>query len=134
VRASNVEEPFDLAEWIVHEGLAEVFTVEVCGPESTGAWYSTVTGKTLDAVWEKVMAAFGTGLTFRDWTPFVLGDVVGARMGLKPVGVPHMGGYAVGRRIVENYLAATGLKAAQVMVRPAAEIIERAGAKASRSG
>jgi len=36
VRTPNVSEPFNLAEWIVHEGLAEVFTVEVCGPESTG--------------------------------------------------------------------------------------------------
>ena len=41
------------------------------------------------------------------WTPYVLGDEVGVRMGLRPVGVPHMGGYAVGRLIIERYLAAT---------------------------
>jgi uncharacterized protein YjaZ len=127
VRTPNVEDPFNLAEWVIHEGLAEVFTVEVCGPDSTGAWYSGITGKAFDDTWDKVTAAFGSGATFRDWTPYVLGDEVGARMGLQPVGVPHMGGYAVGRRIVERYLTATGLNAAQAMCHPAGEIIERAG-------
>jgi uncharacterized protein YjaZ len=38
-----------------------------------------------------------------------------------------MGGYAVGRRIVERYLAATGLEAAQAIVRPVHELLEGAG-------
>jgi uncharacterized protein YjaZ len=127
LRTPNVESHFDLAEWVVHEGLAEVFTVEVCGPDSTGAWYAPVAGKVLDAAWQKVTAAFGTGRSFPDWTPYVLGDEVAGRMGLRPVGVPHMGGYAVGRAIVERYLAATGLKAAQAIVRPTAEILASVG-------
>jgi len=127
LRTPNVEGHFDLAEWVIHEGLAEVFTVEVCGPDSTGAWYSSVAGKELDAAWQKVTAAFGTGRSFPDWTPYVLGDEVAARMGLRPVGVPHMGGYAVGRAIIERYLAATGLKAAQAMVRPKNEILAGVG-------
>jgi uncharacterized protein YjaZ len=129
VRTPNVDDAFNLAEWVIHEGLAEVFTIEVCGADSTGAWYAGVTGKVLDKALATVTKAFGTGVTFKDWTPYVLGDDVAARMGLTPVGVPHMGGYAVGRRIVEKYLAATGLRAAQVMVRPAAEIIAGAGIK-----
>jgi uncharacterized protein YjaZ len=40
-----------------------------------------------------------------------------------------MGGYAVGRQIVERYLAATGLRAAQAIVRPTAEILQAAGIK-----
>ena len=127
LRTPNVEGHFDLAEWVVHEGLAEVFTVEVCGQDSTGAWYAPVAGKVLDATLKKVTAAFGSGHSFPDWTPYVLGDEVAGRMGLRPVGVPHMGGYAVGRAIVERYLAATGLKAAQAIVRPTAEILAGAG-------
>jgi uncharacterized protein YjaZ len=129
VRTPNVEDPFSLAEWVIHEGLAEVFTVEVCGAESTGAWYAGIKGKAFDSAWEKVIGAFGTGASFADWSPYVLGDDVAGRMGAKAAGVPHMGGYAVGRRIVEKYLAATGLKAAQAMVRPASEIIAGAGVK-----
>lgn len=127
IRTPNVTGHFNLAEWVIHEGLAEVFTVEVCGADSTGAWYSHVTGKDLDAAWDKVTAAFGTGRSFPDWTPYVLGDEVAGRMGLRPVGIPHMGGYAVGRAIVERYLAATGLKAAQAIVRPTAEILAGVG-------
>jgi len=127
VRTPNIADPFDLAEWVIHEGLAEVFTVEVCGPDSTGGWYAGVTGKLFDETWDKVVGAFGTGSSFRDWSPYVLGDEVAKRMGSEPVGVPHMGGYAVGRKIVERYLGATKLKAAQAMVRPASEILEGAG-------
>jgi uncharacterized protein YjaZ len=38
-----------------------------------------------------------------------------------------MAGYAVGRLIVERYLASTGLRAAQAIVRPTAEILNGAG-------
>jgi uncharacterized protein YjaZ len=127
IRTPNTVGHFDLAEWVIHEGLAEVFTVEVCGADSTGAWYAAVTGKLLDAAWDKVTSAFGSGHSFPDWTPYVLGDEVAGRMGLRPVGVPHMGGYAVGRAIIERYLNATGLKAAQAIVRPTAEILAGVG-------
>jgi uncharacterized protein YjaZ len=129
LRTPNVETRFNLAEWVIQEGLAEVFTVEVCGPDSTGAWYAGVTGPILDDAFEKVTGAFGTGMSFPDWTPFVFGDIVAERMGLRTAGVPHMGGYAVGRLIVERYLAKTGLRAAQAIVRPTAEILSGAGVK-----
>ena len=58
LRTPNIETGFNLAEWIIHEGLAEVFTVEVCGPDSTGAWYAGVTGDKLDAAYETVTGAF----------------------------------------------------------------------------
>ena len=132
LRTPNIDGQFSLAEWVVHEGLAEVFTVEVCGEGSTGAWYSTVTGQVLNDAYEKVTGAFGTGASFRDWAPYVLGDVVAERTGGQPVGVPHMGGYAVGRLIVERYLRSTGLKAAQAIVRPAPEILAGAGAPTGR--
>jgi uncharacterized protein YjaZ len=126
-RTPNVEGMFNLAEWVVQEGLAEVFTVEVCGLDSTGGWYAGVTGTVLEAAWSKVTGAFGTGGSFEDWTPYVLGDDVSSRIGLRPAGVPHMGGYAVGRRIIERYLAATGLRAAQAIVRPTSEILAGVG-------
>jgi uncharacterized protein YjaZ len=128
LRTPNVR-GFDLAEWIVQEGLAELFAVEVCGPDSTGAWYAGVTGERFDRAWETVTGAFGTGRSFPDWSPYVLGDPTAARFGRPPVGVPHMGGYAVGRRIVERYLAATGESAAAAIATPAATILEVAGVR-----
>ena len=131
LRTPNVESRFNLAEWVIHEGLAEVFTVEVCGPDSTGAWYAGVTGAALDEAFEKITGAFGTGTSFPDWTPYVLGDAVAERMGLRTAGIPHMGGYAVGRRIIDRYIEKTGLKAAQAIVRPSAEILAGAGVTSS---
>jgi uncharacterized protein YjaZ len=132
LRTPNIETGFNLAEWVVHEGLAEVFTIEVCGPDSTGAWYSEVTGDALDEAYEKVTGAFDTGNGFADWTPLVLGDLIAERLGGRPAGVPHMGGYAVGRRIVERYLEATGLKAAHIIARPTSEILAGAGVPTAR--
>ncbi len=127
LRTPNVETQFNLAEWVIQEGLAELFTVEVCGADSTGAWYAGVTGPALEAAYATVTGAFGTGSSFAEWTGYVLGDDIAGRMGRRPVGVPHMGGYAVGRRIVERYLEKTCLKAAQAIVRPTAEILAGAG-------
>ena len=127
LRTPNIETQFNLAEWVVQEGLAEEFTAEVCGAESTGAWYAGVTGPALDAAYATVTGAFGTGSSFAEWTAYVLGDDIAGRMGRRPVGIPHMGGYAVGRRIVERYLEKTGLKAGQAIVRPTAEILAGAG-------
>jgi uncharacterized protein YjaZ len=133
LRTPNIDTGFNLAEWVIHEGLAEVFTVEVCGAGSTGAWYADVKGPELDFAFEKVTGAFDTGSGFAEWTPYVLGDLVADRIGVQPVGVPHMGGYAVGRRIVERYLEATGLRAAQAIVRPVSEILARAGVTTGRN-
>ena len=133
LRTPNIETGFNLAEWVIHEGLAEVFTVEVCGPDSTGKWYEDVKGDALVAAFERVTGAFDTGNGFADWTPYVLGDAVAERTGARPAGVPHMGGYAVGREIVERYLKATGLRAAQAIVRPVSEILPVAGVPTARS-
>lgn len=132
LRTPNIETSFNLAEWVIHEGLAEVFTVEVCGPDSTGAWYAGVTGDALESAYETITKAFDTGNGFSDWTPYVLGDLVAERIGARPVGVPHMAGYAVGRRIVERYLEATGLKAPNIMARPVSEILAGAGVSTAR--
>src|SRR5260370_10382717 len=88
------------------------------------AGYNPETGMDLDNALDNVIRAFGTGSTFRDWSPYVLGDEVARRIGAEPVGIPHMGGYAVGRRIVERYLAATGLEAAHAIVPPVHELLE----------
>ena len=117
--------------------LARIFTLPVPArlealAEMNGVssfWYAGITGDALDAAYDKVTAAFDTGNGFSDWTPYVLGDLVAERVGARPVGVPHMGGYAVGRRIVERYLEASQLKAAQAIVRPASEILAGAGVR-----
>ena len=131
IRTANVA-GFGLAEWIVQEGLAEAFTLEVLGSGSTGGWYATVTGRELDKTWDRVTAAFGTGQSFLDWTPYVMGDETARRFGAQPAGIPHMGGYAVGRRLIECYLAAANSSAAEAIARPTREILSAAGCEFGR--
>jgi len=125
VRYSNVEwnpATVTVGEHIVAEGLAEAFVRELSGPEAMGPWSSQVTGAAFDDAWAKTMA--NIDLPGMRHTPaFVLGDTAAARFGGEPRGIADMAGYAVGLRIVDNHLAATGLTAAGSSVLPSAEII-----------
>ena len=44
-------------------------------------------GAILDDALVKVTGAFGTGISFPDWTPYVFGDTVAERMGLRTAGL-----------------------------------------------
>ncbi len=56
-------------------------------------------------------------------TAWVHGDATAVRFGATPVGLPTGAGYAVGNRLVDAYLAATGLTAAGALLADAAEVI-----------
>lgn len=125
VRYSNVEwnpATVTVGEHIVAEGLAEAFVRELSGPEAMGPWSSLVTGAAFDDAYAKTMANIDLP-GMRNTPAFVLGDTAAARFGSEPQGIPDMAGYGVGLRIVDRYLAATGLTVAESSVLPSAEII-----------
>ena len=80
------------------------------GPGRTEEIFATVTDA-LDT----------TGM--QNFTAWIHGDASARLFGVDPVGVPTGAGYAVGARIVRNYLAATGTTAAQNVRTPADRII-----------
>jgi uncharacterized protein YjaZ len=49
----------------------------------------------------------------QNFAAWVHGDATAARFGGTPVGLPTGAGYAVGNRLVDAYLAATGQSAAE---------------------
>ena len=57
---------------------------------------------------------------------WVLGDAIAGRFGAPPIGIPTGAGYAVGNRLVDAYLAATGLSASEAVHADAREIIATA--------
>jgi uncharacterized protein YjaZ len=63
----------------------------------------------------------------RHTAAYVLGDTAMRNFGLEPRGIPDMAGYAVGLRLVDRALAATGLTAAEATLLPAAELMRRGG-------
>ncbi|WP_084958379.1 DUF2268 domain-containing protein [Thermoactinospora rubra] len=125
VRYSNVAwDPatVTVGEHVVAEGLAEAFVRELSGPEAMGPWSAMVTGADFERAYEKIVADID--LQGMQHTPaYVLGDSAMARFGGTPRGIPDMAGYAVGLRLVEAHLAATGMSVAASTVLPAAQIL-----------
>jgi uncharacterized protein YjaZ len=129
VRYTNVEwnpVTVTVGEHVVAEGLAEAFVRELSGPEAMGPWSSMVTGEAYESAYERIMADFE--LAGMQNTPaYVLGDSATRSFGQEPRGIPDMAGYAVGLRLVDQALAATGLTATEATLLPASELLRRAG-------
>ncbi|RKT56087.1 DUF2268 domain-containing protein [Saccharothrix australiensis] len=113
-----------VGEQVVSEGLADAFARQLYGDELGHARIG-VPHLRDEAVFDKVVSGLGvTGM--RDFTAWVLGDEVAARYGVPPVGLPTGAGYAVGNRLVDAYLAATGRTAAEALLADSREVVDTA--------
>ncbi|MGY2010067.1 DUF2268 domain-containing protein [Nocardia gipuzkoensis] len=113
-----------VGEHVVSEGLADAFARQLYGDE---LGYARIGVPHLrdDAVFAKVVSGLGvTGM--QNFTAWVHGDATAERFGAAPVGLPTGAGYAVGNRLVDAYLAATGQTAAQALHAAASAIIATA--------
>ncbi|MBB5957998.1 uncharacterized protein YjaZ [Saccharothrix tamanrassetensis] len=113
-----------VGEQVVSEGLADAFARQLCGDE---LGYTRIGVPHLDdeAVFAKVVSGLEvTGM--RDFAAWVHGDAIAARYGATPVGLPTGAGYAVGNRLVDAYLAATGHTAAEALLTDSREVIDTA--------
>ncbi|MGN9784515.1 DUF2268 domain-containing protein [Nonomuraea sp. ZG12] len=127
VRYTNVEwnpATVTVGEHVVAEGLAEAFVRELSGPEAMGPWSGMVRGEEYDRAYELIMADFELA-GMQHTSAYVLGDSAMRLFGQEPRGIPDMSGYAVGLRLVEEHLAATGMTAAQATGLPVAELVRR---------
>ncbi|MCA2222103.1 DUF2268 domain-containing protein [Nonomuraea aurantiaca] len=123
-RYTNVPWHPVVGEHVISEGLAEAFVRELSGAEAMGPWSSMVGGEELDRAYEKIMTDFdleGMLLT----SAYVLGDTTVSRFGQEPRGIPDMAGYAVGLRLVDAHLAATGMTVAESTALPLSQIVPR---------
>jgi uncharacterized protein YjaZ len=113
-----------VGEHVVSEGLADAFARQLHGDE---LGYTRIGVPHLhdEAVFAKVVSGLDvTGM--ENFTAWVHGDASAERFGAAPVGLPTGAGYAVGNRLVDAYLAATGQTAAQALHADSAEIIATA--------
>ncbi len=114
-----------LGEQVVSEGLADAFARQLYG--DLGYTRIGLEAQGDDAVFDKVVAALGvTGM--HNFAAYVHGDATAEQFGATPVGLPTGAGYAVGNRLVDRYLAATGKTAAEALLAPAGKVIEVATA------
>ncbi len=113
-----------VGEQIVSEGLADAFARQLYGDE-LGHTRIGVPHLRDDAVFTKVVSGLEiTGM--RNFAAWVHGDETAARYGGTPVGLPPGAGYAVGNRLVDAYLAATGRTAAEALLADRREVIDTA--------
>ena len=120
-----------VGEQIISEGLADAFARQLYGAP---LGYTPIGVPHLgdEEVFQRVVSGLETG-GMQNFTAWVHGDEAAVRFGAQPVGVPAGGGYAVGNRLVDAYLAATGRTAAEALHVPSREIIDVAlGATSGR--
>lgn len=109
-----------VGEQVISEGLADAFARQLHGDLG----YTRIGIPSLhdDAVFEKVVAGLGvTGM--QHLAAYVHGDATAIRYGGTPVGLPTGAGYAVGNRLMDDYLAAAGQTAADALLVEASEVI-----------
>ncbi|WP_067479916.1 DUF2268 domain-containing protein [Nocardia amamiensis] len=113
-----------VGEHVVSEGLADAFARQLYGDE-LGHTRIGVPHLRDEAVFAKVVSGLGvTGM--QNFTAWVHGDAIAERFGAAPVGLPTGAGYAVGNRLVDAYLLATGQTAAQALHADSSDIIATA--------
>ncbi|MEV0678543.1 DUF2268 domain-containing putative Zn-dependent protease [Actinosynnema sp. NPDC050436] len=113
-----------VGEQVVSEGLADAFARQLHGDE-LGHTRIGVPHLRDDAVFAKVVSGLGvTGM--ENFTAWVHGDATATRYGATPVGLPTGAGYAVGNRLVDAYLAATGRSAAEALLVDSGKVVATA--------
>lgn len=118
-----------VGEQIVSEGLADAFARQLYG-DDLGHARIGVPHLHDDAVFAKVVSGLEiTGM--HNFAAWVLGDETAVRYGGAPVGLPTGAGYAVGNRLVDAYLAATGRTAAEALLADRRDVIDTALARLS---
>jgi uncharacterized protein YjaZ len=115
-----------VGDYIVAEGLAEAFAVELYGNDLLGPWVTGVQGEQL----EQARSVIGGALDTRGFNiirSYIFGDAIAEGSGLPKVGVPPFGGYAVGYQVVQAFVANSGISAAEATFLSAEEIIAGSG-------
>jgi len=119
-----------VAEYSIAEGLAEAFAAELFGEEVIGYYVTDINDEQL-AEAKRVIGSALEVTGFNEVRSYIFGDTISTHMGRPAAGVPDFAGYAIGYRVVRQYLARAGKTVAQATFVPAQEIIAESGFFAS---
>jgi uncharacterized protein YjaZ len=114
------------ADYIVAEGLAESFAAELFGEEVVGYYVTDFNEEEL-ATAKRVIGSALDITGFDAVRGYIFGDTIAAHMGLPKAGVSNFAGYAMGYRVVRQYLERTGKSVAEATFLPSHEIIAESG-------
>lgn len=112
-----------LGEYLIIEGLAEVFATNMFGKHLVGPWVSETSEETL----KRIKPIFKENINvsgFDKISSYMYGDDLSMLQGKAGVGVPYCGGYAIGYHLIEYYLKKTGKTIERATLTPAEEILK----------
>ena len=111
-----------VADYIIHEGIAESFAQSLFGDAVLGYYVTDFDESQLATA--KNLIADGLDKTgFDIIRSYIFGDHLAEKLGLPITGMPEYGGYAIGYRVVQAYLKRTGKSAAEATFASAEEIV-----------
>lgn len=115
-----------VAQYIIHEGVAESFAKALFGEEVLGYYVTDISRDDLQTAGNLI--AEGLEKTGFDLIRgYIFGDTLGAAMNFAQIGMPDYGGYAVGYHVVQAYMQRRGKSIAEVTFAPAMEIVKESG-------
>lgn len=121
-------EPFNhgdvsVEDYLVIEGLAEIFAEELYGIEQRGPWVQDYDEEEL----EYTIAVMKDGREARGFdqvSAYMYGDEVARKQGYQPVGLSRNAGYTIGYHLVKAYLKNTGKTIAEATLTPSETIVK----------
>lgn len=111
-----------VADYIIHEGLAESFATELFGQDVLG-YYATGLAEAHVATATSLIQAGLDKTGFNVIRGYIFGDGLADKWGFEKIGMPSFGGYAIGYHVVQAYLQQTGKTATEATFVAADEII-----------
>lgn len=121
-------EPFNhgdvsVEDYLVIEGLAEVFAETLYGIEHRGPWVQDYDQEELDYTIE-VMKGGRNARGFDQVSAYMYGDEVAREQGYQPVGLSRNAGYTIGYHLIKNYLKNTGKTIAEATLTPSRILVQ----------
>lgn len=115
-----------LADYIVHEGLAESFAVALYGEDIVGFYVTEFDDDQISTA-KRLVGANLDATGFDTLRAFIFGDAWSEKQGRSLVGMPSFGGYAIGYRVVQAFLKKTGYTIQEATFMSASEIVASSG-------
>jgi len=115
-----------VADYIIAEGLAEAFAAKLFGEDLVGYMVSDFSEEELATARRVISGALDVS-GFNAVRGYIFGDTIAASSGLPKAGVPDFAGYAIGYRVVQQYLQRTGRSVVEATFLPSQEIIAESG-------
>lgn len=116
-----------VADYIIHEGLAEAFAASLFGEDCVGYYVTDITDDEL----ETARRLIGDGLDktgFGVIRSYIFGDHWAGQFGIgDKIGMPNYGGYATGYRVVKAFMERTGTTIEDTTFLSAQEIVAQSG-------